>query len=36
MIPMDLINTILVAECFIKYVFKLYGLPNIIVSNYGS
>jgi len=35
-IPMDLINAILVAECFIKYVFKLHGLPNIIVSNYGS
>jgi len=35
-IPMDLINVILVAKCFIKYVFKLYGLPNIIISNRGS
>jgi len=35
-IPMDLINIILVAKCFIKHVFKLYGLPNIIISNYGS
>jgi len=35
-IPMDLINVILVAEYFIKYVFKLYGLPNIIISNYKS
>jgi len=36
MIPMDLINAILVAKCFIKYVFKLHGLPNLIISNYGS
>jgi hypothetical protein len=36
MVPIDLINTILVAECFIKYVFKLYGLPNLIISDYGS
>jgi hypothetical protein len=36
MIPIDLINAILVAKCFIKYVFKLYGLPNLIVSNYRS
>jgi len=35
-IPIDLINTILVAECFIKHVFKLYGLPNLIISNYRS
>ena len=35
-IPMDLINIILVAECFIKYVFKLYGLPNLIISNRRS
>ena len=35
-IPIDLINAILVAECFIKHVFKLYGLPNLIVSNEGS
>jgi len=36
MIPMDLINAILVAECFIKHVFKLYRLPNIIVSPTGK
>jgi hypothetical protein len=35
-IPIDLINVILVAKCFIKYVFKLYRLPNLIVSNYRS
>jgi len=35
-IPIDLINTILVAECFIKYVFKLHGLPNLIISDCGS
>jgi len=35
-IPMDLINTILVVECFIKYVFKLHRLPNLIISNYKS
>ena len=27
-IPIDLINAILVAKCFIKHVFKLHGLPN--------
>jgi hypothetical protein len=35
-IPMDLINAILVAKYFIKYIFKLYRLPNLIVSNYKS
>jgi len=35
-IPMDLINTILVAKYFVKHVFKLYRLPNTIVSNYKS
>jgi hypothetical protein len=35
-VPIDLINAISVAECFIKYVFKLHGLPNLIVSDYGS
>jgi len=35
-IPIDLINTILIAKYFIKYVFKLYGLPNLIIFNYGS
>ena len=36
MIPMESINTILVAECFIKYIFKLHRLPNSIISDYGS
>ena len=36
MIPMESINAILVAECFVKYVFKLYRLPNLIISNCGS
>ena len=35
-IPIDLINTILVAEYFIRYVFKLYRLSNLIISNYKS
>jgi hypothetical protein len=36
MIFIELINAILVAKCFIKYIFKLYGLPNLIISNCGS
>jgi hypothetical protein len=36
MVPIDLIDAVLVAKCFIKYVFKLYRLPNLIVSDYGS
>jgi len=35
-ISIDLINIILVAKCFIKHVFKLYRLPNLIISNYKS
>ena len=35
-IPIDLINTVLVAKYFIRYIFKLYRLPNLIISNYGS
>jgi hypothetical protein len=35
-IPIKLINAISVAECFIKYIFKLYGLPNLIISDYRS
>jgi len=35
-IPMDSINTISVVECFIKYVFKLHRLLNLIKSNYKS
>jgi hypothetical protein len=36
MIPMELINAILVAECFVKYIFKLHRLPNLIISNCES
>jgi len=35
-IPIDSIDVILVAECFVKHVFKLYRLPNLIISNYRS
>jgi hypothetical protein len=35
-IPIDLINAVLVAKCFIKYIFKLHKLPNLIVSDCGS
>ena len=35
-IPINLINTILVAKYFIKYVFKLYKLSNLIISNCRS
>jgi len=35
-IPIDLIDIILVAKCFVKHVFKLHGLPNLIISNYKS
>ena len=33
LISIDLINAILVAECFVRYIFKLHGLPKLIVSN---
>jgi len=35
-IPIDSINIIAVAKYFIKYIFKLYGLSNLIISNYRS
>jgi len=35
-IPIDLINATLVAKCFVKHVFKLHGLPNIIISDCKS
>ena len=35
-IPINSINTALVAEYFVKYVFKLHRLPNSIISNYKS
>ena len=31
-ISINLINTILIAKCFIRYVFKLHKLPNSIIS----
>jgi hypothetical protein len=36
MVPIDSINAVLVAKCFIKYVFKLHKLPNLIISDCGS
>jgi IS30 family transposase len=36
MVPIDSINAVSVAECFVKYVFKLHRLPNSIVSDCGS
>ena len=35
-VPIDLINAILVAEYFIKYIFKLYRLPNLIIFDCKS
>ena len=35
-IPIDLINTVSVAKYFVRYVFKLHRLPNLIISNCGS
>ena len=35
-ILIDSINTILVAKYFVKYIFKLYRLSNLIISNYRS
>jgi hypothetical protein len=36
MVPINSINTVLVAKYFVKYIFKLHRLPNLIISNYGS
>jgi hypothetical protein len=36
MISMELINAISVAKCFVKYVFKLHRLPNLIIFDCGS
>jgi hypothetical protein len=36
MIPINSINAVSVAKCFIKYVFKLHRLPNLIIFDYGS
>ena len=35
-ILIKLINAILVAKYFVKYIFKLYKLPNLIIFNYRS
>ena len=35
-VPINLIDAISVAEYFIKYIFKLYRLPNSIISDYGN
>jgi hypothetical protein len=35
-IPIKSIDAILVTEYFVKYVFKLHRLPNLIISNYRS
>jgi hypothetical protein len=36
MVPINSINAVSVAKYFVKYVFKLHGLPDSIVSNYRS
>jgi hypothetical protein len=36
MIFIKSINAILVAKCFVKYVFKLHRLPNLIIFDYRS
>ena len=36
MVPIDLINTVLVAKYFIRYIFKLHRLSNLIISDYKS
>jgi len=35
-IPIDSIDAISVTKCFIKHVFKLYKLPNLIISDYRN
>jgi hypothetical protein len=35
-VPIDSINAVLVAEYFVKHIFKLYRLPNLIISNCRS
>ena len=35
-IPMDSIDAILVTKYFVRYVFKLHRLPDLIISDYRS
>jgi hypothetical protein len=35
-IPIDLINAVLVVKYFVRYIFKLHRLPNLIISDYRS
>ena len=35
-ILIDLINTISITKRFIKYIFKLYKLSNLIISDYKN
>ena len=35
-VSINLINAISIAKCFVKYVFKLHRLPNLIISDYRS
>ena len=35
-ISIDLINAVSVTEYFVRYIFKLYRLPDLIISNYRS
>jgi hypothetical protein len=35
-VPIDSINAVLVVKYFIRYIFKLHRLPNLIVSDCGS
>ena len=36
MVSIDLIDAVLVAECFVRYIFKLHRLPNLIIFDYRS
>ena len=36
MVFINLINAISVAKCFVRYIFKLHRLFNLIISNYKS
>ena len=36
MVPIDSINTVSVAKYFVKYIFKLHRLSNLIVFDYRS